>query len=241
MWRIPDVSHEVGRIVISAWREGIVAGAMFVDSFQSDEKPVDLSRYQRTVIFIPGFIARPSYYYRLKYFFISNNVGFISPHNLIRNTLSWRQARAFISDSIKKVEDETGTVPDLMGHSKGCVDAAGVLAKHPEIEHVFFLAGPWRGTSLNALSFMIDLINGRCGRPLDPDFFEDKTLLRKITNIFSSADALVPPYEAKLEGVKKEIFMRNGSLWKDFANGHTGLPFSARHDILRAISLRQAA
>src|SRR3989344_7700839 len=110
---------EVRRIgsLASILREIPAATTMFVDSFsvQSLAEKAQCTDGQ-PVIFMTGFFAKFDYYLRLAVFLHTHNTRLIIPHELGRNTLSWKQSHIVLSDTIKEVEDETGVVPGLIGH-----------------------------------------------------------------------------------------------------------------------------
>lgn len=236
-WTLIDIPIEIWRIgnIRGLARELRSATTMFSDSFLGD-----LPNYEnhngenrKTIIFMQGFFVNAIYYRRFIEFFYEHRVRVVCPLRLSRNIISYREAHKLLSDTIKSVEDETGEAPILIGHSKGGTDIIGVLGEHDEIKEVYLIAAPLRGSSLNALNIIIDLLHHNPGVPIDHDILTDKSVLNKITIFCSYADKVVPPHEATVHGAENKIADDDG---RGHLASHMGLPYHARHEILECIT-----
>ncbi|MFC1594872.1 esterase/lipase family protein [Patescibacteria group bacterium] len=229
-----DAIIMLGRIIRlkNLRREMHPAIAMFSDSFDQMPENEQNGNFDKTIIFMPGFFAKRIYYSRFFEYFYRKGISIVSPQGLVRNTISWNQAHKVISRTIKKIEDATGEIPILIGHSKGGVDVIGVLPKHSEIAEAFLIATPLRGSSLGAL----ELLYGTDNRTFDKSLLKDADILSKITAVVSRADCIVPPREGIVPGAKREITIKSrngkGSQW----DTHTGLPYHARRQIFQCIT-----
>ncbi|MEK7187966.1 MAG: hypothetical protein AAB691_03940 [Patescibacteria group bacterium] len=223
----------VGRMVSprSLRREVYPASQMFVDQFLHRPKTQreDDPPFKKTVVFMPGLVARHHYYQRLSSHLVANKIRFVPVRGLARNTLSWEEAHLAISDTVKMVEDETGEVPVLLLHSKARPDSLGVLAEHPEISRAIFIASPVRGQSYNALISLFSIF-GKTSSPRR-EVLDDPNICDKITTITSSLDCIVPIREATIPNAKNVVIegREEGGFW----NSHTGLPYHAREHIIR--------
>ncbi len=215
------------------------AVTMFLDSLLMDANASASARTTNPhVIFMPGFFARFAYYLRLGAYLHENGVELIIPAGLRRNTLSWRESHAVLSDAIKADEDATGVAPILMGHSKGGADILGTLPDHPEITLAIFASSPLRGASLHALNLYLSITSGERHFPFDRAALTDPELLAKIVVAVSDHDKVVPSHEAELEGAKDTIRVEKTSVL-DMWHCHTGIAYHVREQALAAIRENQ--
>ncbi|MBI2053005.1 MAG: hypothetical protein HYT34_02045 [Candidatus Ryanbacteria bacterium] len=226
-----------------AFREARSAREMFINSYDFDPRLFESARaespYRKSVIILQGFLARVDYYNQLLVYFHNHGIPVIFPQNLVRNNISWSESDKIVSDTIKRTADETGLAPDLICHSRGCLDGLRVLSKHPGIDNIFTVAPPFWGLSYNFLAMYMQFWYKDPGTPIDPDILKDPDILQKVINIFSTRDRIVTPEEAKLVGVRREIVIDeadfrnhpNDARW----NTHTGLPLYVRRRILREL------
>jgi len=253
MERLVDVGILIGRIL--HWRtirqEIRPLATMVADSLWQKQKPKSNGSppAKRTTIFMPGFIGHESNYQNLNNFLDERRIQVLTPIGFGLNLLSWKRAQELISKAIKQAEDKTGTVPAVIGHSKGGTEMLGIIPRHPEIEEVILIAAPLRGPSFEVLSLFVDTVYGKGQRPFDEDMLTDRSILSKITTIVSDADHIVPPEEAKLPGVKRQIFFQGHrrkqtqKRMPDFIHwdSHTGLPYRAAGTIFFLLVQEQKA
>jgi len=210
------------------------ATQMLADQYLRHSQPAPASGkhfvFSKTVDFMPGLIARHSYYRRTSAYLAQKGIRFVPVRGLTRNVLSWDEAFKAISDTIKKVEDETGEAPDLLVHSKGGTDSLRVLAEHNEIGRAVFVASPMRGKSFEALVSLFSL----SGKSLPcTEVLNDQTICAKIRTIASRLDDIVRVDEARIDGARNIVVRgtKNDRQWES----HTGLPYFARNHIVRCI------
>ncbi len=227
---------ELGRIGFNITKELPSATTMLLDSFFINDERRDTARAENPhVIFMPGFFALSKYYLRLCTYMHANGVYLITPQNLNRNVLGWKQSRDVISYAIKQDEDETGLPPILIGHSKGGTDILGTLPYHPEIQTAILISSPVRGASLRALNIYLSITSGKNEFPFDRGMLTDPTLLSKIVIAISTQDKIVPAHEAVLDGARHTINVEetaNDDMWYS----HTGLAYHIRKEILKVIT-----
>jgi len=193
------------------------------------------SALSRTVVFMPGLIARHGYYRRISAHLAQEGIHFVPVRGLTRNILPWHDAYRAISDTVKKVEDETGEVPDLLVHSKGGTDSLRVLVEHLEIKQAIFIASPMRGASFGALTSLFS-IAGK-GMPCT-EALNYPEICAKIVTITSRRDRVVLSSEARIDGAKNIIV--RGTKTKGHWESHTGLPYFARNHIVRLVQDHKA-
>lgn len=238
---IADALVELGRIgsLPHVLHEMRTAATMLADSFRFEATPFEegSSECHTTAVFMPGFFANADYYRRFVHFFHTRGVRLVTPDGLVHNIISWEHAHRLLSRTVKEIEDASGEIPILIGHSKGGTDITGILREHEEVRDVVLIASPLRGTSLNALHFCMTVFHRSPGRAIDEDVLGDSVIRAKITTVVSFSDRIVPPHEAYLPGVKREIVVQNGGdvNLEDRWDSHTGLPYHARHELLKCI------
>jgi len=240
MERLVDVAVELWRIVKPSglFREARAATLMFADSFGGDlpDNAHDGRSYTKTIIFTQGILLSIFYYRSFVDFFHKNGVRVVYPLDLKHNIISYSQGGTLISDTIKREEDKTGKLPEIVCHSWGGRQAKKALAEHPEIERFYFIATPFRGPSLGALNLFMTLLHGSQDESVGNDVFEDPEILKKIVTIASYADQVVPPHEAALPGAHAEIVIEQDYAKQSTWDSHTGLPYHARHKLLELLS-----
>lgn len=193
------------------------------------------AEFERTVVFMPGLIARHGYYRRTSTYLAQQKVRFVPVRGLGRNVLPWDESSQAISDTVKKVEDETGNAPDLLVHSKGGTDSLRVLAEHEEIPQAIFVASPMRGQSFDAL---VSLFSIARQRPPCIEALEDPGICSRITTITSRVDEIVRVDEAQIKGARNIVVRpaKTEGQWES----HTGLLYFARRHIVRCLKDHQA-